>query len=1164
LSFVKSITGFDRYISTKGESGGKIMEANCPNCKKALVISPGDTEVSCPSCKRTYPLTPKGEIRHSSDEDVTKTVVDETTKTPDDGTITVSDAAETVDIGTKEAAGKGVKARSTLIPEGETFVGRSIYKTLTSNIGIRSGVDLKGDAPIDTVIRESKSEEKYITVDELARGGQGAVYDTVDQDFRRQVAMKVMLARPDISKAQLEAFLEEAQVTAQLEHPNIVPVHDMGLNQEGNIFFTMKMVKGHTLEEVIEGLDKEDPAFTEHFDLSELLNIFLKVCDAMGFAHAKGVVHRDLKPANIMIGSFGEALVMDWGIAKIVTREEEVAEGDASPLLESSMPQERTLEGQIKGTPSYMSPEQASGRISEIDQRSDIYSLGAILYVILARKKPFRGKKVMDIVRAVSEGDFERPEVAAPDEHIPLDLSAICLKAMSLEKEDRYQDVTELSKDLKMFLEGRSVSARKDTVIEKGIKWVRRNKALSAGIVAVLVVGIAVFLVQNYMQQSNIRREVTNFLSLGEVEASKGNYEEALARYNQVLALDSGNEEAVSKVVEVKVELTRQQEEKERLNKLKEAQRYIAEADTDFGSGDFESANEKYNQALGLAPMNPKAIEQLSEVKTRLAQKQKAEEERRKLEEAQKYIAEADGDFDNGDFESANEKYNKALGLAPMNPKAIDRLGEVKTALADKQRAAELARKRKEANRLVKKASGSFSQYGKQEEEIESLEEKIVTLKEGIVGYEGPEVKNMLWKAEKDLVDNRRNRQQLFSEGVANLNAALRLDPQNSNARRELADIYMTKFLEAEGSGDIQGAIYFRKLVESYHDGRYAKELEGKGTLALDTRPGSASVTLYAYKEGRDRRLVTADKEARDLGMSPLSEISLDMGSYLLLVKKKGYAEARLPFTLGRREKKSLKVTLYKEEQIAEGYMYVPGGPFVEGGDEKAYDGLPRKEKVVEDFFIGKYEVTFREYLDFLNDPKILVEINKLEEQRKLRLVPRKSHFGDPALKRGPDGKFTLKGSDVRPNWPVFSISWRDALEYSRWYSKNKGNGRTFRLPSEAEWTKAARGADGRYFPWGNYFDFSFCKGANSRRGTFQPESTGTFDKDVSPYGVKDMAGSVREFSSDKFDPRKNLRLLKGSGWTYANENTFRVSSREGTDPDYVAVVFGFRMVQEP
>jgi len=300
------------------------------------------------------------------------------------------------------------------------------------------------------------SGTRYALRELIARGGMGVVYAAEDQKLHRRVALKV-LDTAGTNAELTQRLIREARILAQLEHPGIVPVHDVGTLPDGRVFYTMKFVEGLRLDEYIKQLDS----------LPQRLRLFLRICDAVAFAHARGVLHRDLKPANVMVGSFGEVLVMDWGLAKILqepatTEETVVASQKNISSEEETQATVVTGHGTVMGTPGYMSPEQERGETERIDARSDIFSLGALL----------------KFVATSSQGRSER---------LPRALQAICEKATAKQREQRYESVPEFAADVSRHLDGLPVSAYSENVFEKLARFYKRHQIAILLITAYLV-----------------------------------------------------------------------------------------------------------------------------------------------------------------------------------------------------------------------------------------------------------------------------------------------------------------------------------------------------------------------------------------------------------------------------------------------------------------------------------------------------------------------------------------------------------------------------------------------------------------------------------------------------------------------------------------------------
>ncbi len=332
------------------------------------------------------------------------------------------------------------------------------------------------------------SNTKYRCLQKIASGGMGTIYLAEDTLLHRKIALKILdIPDPDGDLAQ--RMQQEAYIIAALEHPSIVPIHDVGFLPNGRIFYTMKFVKGLTLADEV----KKSRA------LPELLRIFQKLCEGVAFAHSHDVIHRDLKPENIMVGGFGEVLVMDWGLAKLLSpdnssqtlliknrttdSDKKQKSGEISSTLKTG---QFTEHGTVMGTPAYMAPEQERGEIDQIDQRTDVYSLGAILEFLVIS---FFSKKKSEIPTNSLSKNRQRK--------VPNRLQAISEKAMSENKSQRYTNVLDLVADIENFLNGSPVSAYRENFLEISWRWLNRYKFLIFLILVYVFVRLLIFFLSN-------------------------------------------------------------------------------------------------------------------------------------------------------------------------------------------------------------------------------------------------------------------------------------------------------------------------------------------------------------------------------------------------------------------------------------------------------------------------------------------------------------------------------------------------------------------------------------------------------------------------------------------------------------------------------------------
>ncbi len=422
---------------------------------------------------------------------------------------------------------------------------------------------------------------RYRMKGELKHGGMGAILHVWDDALSRPLAMKVILDRrdppgdqesPAEEERDLARFLEEAQITGQLDHPGIVPVHELGLDAEGRVFFTMKLVKGRDLKEIFDLVFEEREGWNE----TRALGVILKACEAMTYAHAKGVVHRDLKPANVMVGDFGEVYVMDWGLVRATGRKDVRdirLRPEAPPLSSLKTPRRRereespdspllTGDGHVMGTPVYMPPEQARGDVESVGPRADVYSIGAMLYHFLARQMPYvpPGAKMSNrtVLGLVVNGP--PAPLTSLRRDLPAELVAIVEKAMERDAARRYASTSELADDLRAYLERRVVKAYETGAVAELKKWVARNKPLAATIGAgVLGLVIGIILV------NDARIEASYARLLADESAKEAKRQEEIAKDNAAMAKENESRAEAA--------LAEAQREKDQVLRLSDVQR---------------------------------------------------------------------------------------------------------------------------------------------------------------------------------------------------------------------------------------------------------------------------------------------------------------------------------------------------------------------------------------------------------------------------------------------------------------------------------------------------------------------------------------------------------------------------------------------------------------
>jgi WD40 repeat protein len=426
------------------------------------------------------------------------------------------------------------------------------------------------------------SQDRFELIKQHAWGGLGEVYVAFDHELNREVALKRLQERHAGSADSRIRFLLEAEITGGLEHPGIVPVYGMGMSDDGRPYYAMRFIRGQTMRAAIDEFHANTPASSEKWrtGLRHLLGRFIAVCNAVDYAHSRGVIHRDLKPTNVMLGKFGETLVVDWGLAKASQLCSQLSPGEERKLLPSSEAvSSETLPGSAIGTPGFMSPEQAEGRIADIGPASDIYTLGVTLYLLLAGCEPFDGKNVAELLSQVRKGEFRPPRERNPA--VPAPLEAICKKAMRLLPKDRYPTCGAMVKDIQRWLDDEPVGAFAEPLSARLFRWMRGHRLLTArfgGLAAGLLGGLIVTTV--LLSRANVR-----------IAAS------ALETENERVAATQQRDAATRQLYVSQMNLAQRAWEDNNASRTQE----LLEAQIPNNAGDFDGRNWEWNHLWRLS-----------------------------------------------------------------------------------------------------------------------------------------------------------------------------------------------------------------------------------------------------------------------------------------------------------------------------------------------------------------------------------------------------------------------------------------------------------------------------------------------------------------------------------------------------------------------------------
>ena len=979
---------------------------------------------------------------------------------------------------------------------------------------------------------------RFVLGGRLGQGSQGVVFALRDRDAQRVVALKTLNGR-DIDQEDVSRFLHEVQVTAQLEHPGVVPVHDVGVLPDGTVFYTMKRVEGVVLCDWLAGRAGSP---SHRF---EVIQLFLKICDTMAFAHSRGVLHRDLKPRNIMVGMYGEVLVMDWGLAKVVGTAEPRRQNTSEVQL-SSMADHETLAGTAVGTPAYMSPEQARGQLDLVDHRSDIYGLGVILYEMLAAASPYFRGDLRRTVNQVVGGQWTPIDEQSTCRELPRRLIAIVHKAMAHLQEARYQHVGELTADLRSFLAGEAVTAYRETPVDLLARIVHRHRrAIAQGILGVLVV-LAVSGAAWWQQQAREDDKVEALRAEAAQAVADGKWAEARLASEAILVFrpdDRETRDAATRFDErVKGDaerLTRETTQVENNRRLHaRAAQLRQQATLAAAHGGLEGLAEaaslaKQAQALhaedpGLAADYERWFTALSALRAQREQAARTEaEERQRRDSAAAFAVKASEAEQVGNLDAAIGALSSAIELVP-DPLKVERLGVLAA-----QRLAKLATKERELREQEQRSARD----GRRIEADVQLCEAAAALAAGLaVAAQGcleraaalvpdhPDLGEARVRVENGLRVTRERAAEVLlaeagraGESVSSLQAACAARQEEiRRLRGELGEsgdparrAVLAAAEDADASAERDRAAHLAEcigllnralaLAPSHAPVRTAlaafwverlRESEEAGNSAA---AAAAEAQAVAFDDGAHRDLLAGLAWVANHGRAALR---------LIPITRQGdrtEAPAGTPVELAAGGRVQLLHGRYLAESVdgvrlaiviergSNHDLALPTPPvglaagevFVPGGRVRDETGRPLDR--IAPFVVMDREVTCGAWLTFVNDPAVGAQIDESMARGLLILVPRDSAYdGKPRWRRR--SSFVSRGS----GWLLERKDGRSdpdcplsgvSYEDAVAYAGwlARRDGKAWRLPTVTEWQFAVQGGDKRAYPWGSADDMLLC-----------------------------------------------------------------------------------------
>ena len=1061
--------------------------------------------------------------------------------------------------------------------------------------------------------QEARRFGNYELLKELGRGAQGVVWLAEDVVLRRKVALKMLAGAGAQSELVRERFRREAALTSKFEHPGICGVHDFG-EVDGTPYIAMQYVRGTTLATIVEAAHGGDKRETISIggggnkgELEDVLRLVERAARALHVAHQAGLVHRDIKPANIMVTPDGHPVVLDFGLARDT-------ESEGQTLTQS---------GQILGTPAYLAPEQIVAARGTVDRRTDVYALGVTLFECLTLRRPFEGQSWDQLFHAILDGAPPSPRALNP--RIPRELATVIEVAMERDQARRYPTAEAFAEDLRRVRSFEPIQAKAASTFTRLTKWGRRNpgRATAVGATALFVVtGIGLSGGRILQRRGELRQHLADaqaalvaadyvgaavaVAKAQELDPKSGEVVELEARVKRAqedAQRESDRKKDLAAAEEAREEELRQRERYEQVRRDLDA--LAAQLVRDRPGVHAQAASEASRAAFAM--LEERERELRYEAERLLLTRSEALQRAGKLEQpwggesvaTQRALA-----------AFHLERWREALSVGDLvraeamriaieqhDPNGEHRetlLGRGQLALESVQAGLELHLFRWESYASVR------------EDEVIPRLVPVPTAgvdrvrpKEWLTGFHPGDPCLVVTSVEPGSIAARAG----FARG----------DLVTSFAGAPCGGGVLVRDVATESDCAEEGLRPLARIVAlddapvlGPFDWRLAVAAAKEGPCKVAHVPAGAATLSEAYCDPRG--LVTAAPEellragppsnARLVGLVSGSRVELevpagtptglaceptayplilapecrvavgrsitvDPGSYLVFARAPGFEDQRVNVLVERGARLQLRVELLPEGSTPPGYVYVPPGPFLAGGDPEAFGSRPVERVEVPGFFIQRRELTNREWYEFLNAPEILAFLERSPTAGQLYL-PQDERVFARRLSAGHEWTWDVH-TDTSADSPVLGISWSAARGYLDWRNRKAetaGEPWRYDLPTEEQWEKAARGVDGRAFPWGDRFDpaLAVCL---VRKQEFLLDAPGGFEpRDESPYGVLDLGGSREEFLHELVPGSDPPRCRKRGGhWSTKVEIAFRSASRPEISSDRSLSTQGLRLV---